>query len=84
MVYFKDEAYPAAEIASVAYLVFDATGALAGKGAAEAVADGQYKVTLPAELTSKLAAGSNKLEVAVVSKVVSVPAFGAFEFVTAP
>ncbi len=84
MVYFKDEAYPASEIASVSYLVFDATGALAGKGAAEAVADGQYKVTLPAELTSKLAAGSNKLEVAVVSKVVSVPAFGVFEFVTAP
>jgi peptide/nickel transport system substrate-binding protein len=84
MVYFKDEAYPAAEIDSVAYLVFDATGALAGKGAAEAVADGEYKVTLPAELTSALAAGSNKLEVAVVSKVVSVPAFGAFEFVTAP
>lgn len=84
MVTFKDEAYPAAEIGSVAYLVFDTTGALAGKGAAEAVADGQYKVTLPAELTSALAAGSNKLEVAVVSKVVSVPSFGAYEFVTAP
>jgi peptide/nickel transport system substrate-binding protein len=84
MVYYKDAPYPAAEIDSVSYLVFDATGALAGKGTADAVADGQYKVTLPADLTSKLAAGSNKLEVAVVSKVVSVPAFGAFEFVTAP
>jgi peptide/nickel transport system substrate-binding protein len=84
MVYFKGDPYPAAEIDSVSYLVFDATGALAGKGAAEAVADGQYKVTLPADLTSKLAAGANKLEVAVVSKVVSVPAFGVFEFVTAP
>jgi peptide/nickel transport system substrate-binding protein len=84
MVYYKDEAYPAAEIDSVSYLVFDATGALAGKGEAEAVADGQYKVTLSDELTATLAAGSNKLEVAVVSKVVSVPAFGAFEFVTAP
>jgi hypothetical protein len=81
---FKDAAYPADEIASVSYLVFDATGALAGKGEAEAVADGQYKVTLPADLTTNLAAGSNKLEVAVVSNVVSVPAFGAFEFVTAP
>jgi peptide/nickel transport system substrate-binding protein len=84
MVTFKDAAYPAAEIGSVSFLVFDATGALATKGAAEAVADGQYKVTLPAEVTSALAAGSNKLEVAVVSKLVSVPAFGAFEFVTAP
>jgi hypothetical protein len=84
MVYFKDQPYPAAEIDTVSYLVFDATGALAGKGAAEAVADGQYKVTLPADLTANLAAGSNKLEVAVVSKMVSVPAFGAFEFVTAP
>ena len=81
---FKDQPYPAADIASVTYLVFDATGNLAGKGPAEAVADGQYKVTLPADLTTKLAAGSNKLEVAVVSKVVSVPAFGSIEFVTAP
>jgi hypothetical protein len=84
MVYYKDEAYPAEEIQSVSYLVFDATGALAGEGEAEAVADGQYKVTLPVELTQKLPAGANKLEVAVVSKVVSVPSFGVFEFVTAP
>ena len=83
-VMFKDEAYPAAEIATVAYLVFNAKGELAGKGTAEAVADGQYKVTLTEDLTKTLEAGSNKLEVAVVSKVVSVPAFGVFEFVTAP
>lgn len=81
---FKGEPYPAAEIDNVAFLVFDATGNLAGKGAAEAVADGQFKVTLTEDLTKGLAAGSNKLEVAVVSKVVSVPAFDAFDFVTAP
>jgi peptide/nickel transport system substrate-binding protein len=84
LVTFKDEPYPAADVAQVKFLVLDATGALAGSGAAEGVADGQWKVTLPAELTAKLAAGSNRLEVVVVPSVVSLPSFAAMQFVTAP
>jgi hypothetical protein len=68
----------------VKYLLFDAKGALVATGEAEAVSDGQFLVTLPADVTSKLEAGSNKLEIAVVSKLVSIPSFAAFEFVTAP
>jgi peptide/nickel transport system substrate-binding protein len=80
---FHGEAYPAEELAQVKYLLFDATGALVTVGEAEAVADGQYMVTLSAEDTAKLAEGSNKLEVVVVSKLVSIPTFTSFQFVTA-
>lgn len=80
---YQGAAYPQAEIAGVTYLVFDATGALATKGEATAVADGQYEVTLSADVTKALTAGANKLEVVVVSGVVSIPSFASFEFVTA-
>lgn len=79
---FEGEPYPQDEIAQAKYLLFDATGALVASGDAEAVADGQYVVTLPADVTSKLTAGSNRLEVAVSSSVVSIPFFGAIDFVT--
>jgi peptide/nickel transport system substrate-binding protein len=84
LVTFKGEPYPQAEIAEVKYLVFDAKGELAHTGQAEAVGDGQWTITLPADVTAKLEAGSNRLEVAAVSKLVSIPSFTAFEFVTAP
>jgi hypothetical protein len=44
--------------------------------------DGLYQVSLPADITSQLDAGSSKLEVVVVPSVVSVPSFAEFEFVT--
>ena len=81
---FEGEAYPSAEIAEVKYLLFGANGELAASGLAEEAGDGQYTVTLSADVTSKLEAGSNKLEVVVVSKLVSIPTFAPFEFVTAP
>jgi hypothetical protein len=81
---FKGQPYPAAEIKQVKYLLYDATGAVVSVGDATAVADGQYKVTLPAAVTSKLTAGSNKLEVAVISLSVAIPTFTSVQFVTAP
>jgi peptide/nickel transport system substrate-binding protein len=78
---YEGEAYPADELVSVKYLLFGSDGTLIEVGEAELVADGQYVVTLSAETTGKLAAGAAKLEVAVVSSVVSVPSFAAFEFV---
>jgi len=77
---YEDAPYPQAEIGGVKFLLFDAAGNLVAKGDATAVADGQYQVVVP---TTGLAAGSNKLEVAVTSKVVSIPSFGSVEFVTA-
>jgi peptide/nickel transport system substrate-binding protein len=76
---YANDPYPADELNSVKWLLFDATGALASQGDAELVEDGHYTVTVP---TADLAAGSNRLEIASASKLVAVPGLGAFEFVT--
>ncbi|MEW5829425.1 MAG: ABC transporter substrate-binding protein, partial [Chloroflexota bacterium] len=78
---FQGDPYPAGEISEVKYLLFGTDGSLVETGLAELVADGQYVVTLSADTTSRLAAGAARLEVAVVSTVVSVPSFASFEFV---
>jgi len=81
---FGGEAYPADEIKTVKYLLYDATGAVVSVGEATAVADGQYSVVIPADVTANLEAGANKIEVAVVPLPVAIPTFQSFEFVTAP
>lgn len=79
---FNDEPYPGADVDTVKYLVFNANNEVVATGDAEMTADGQYTITLPADVTSGLEAGANRLEVAVASKLVSIPAFADFEFVT--
>jgi len=74
--------YTADELDAVKYLVFDANGNLAASGDAEFVADGQYTVTLGADVTNALEAGAGRIEIAAASKLVSIPAFASFEFVT--
>lgn len=81
---FEGEPYAMADVEQVKFLVLDAKGQLAYVGAAEAVADGQWVIKLPADVTAKLEAGSNRLEVAAVLRVVALPAFGSMQFVTAP
>lgn len=81
---FQDEPYPQSEIGSVKFLLYNAKNEIVDVAAATAVEDGHYQVVLPADVTSKLEAGSNKLEVAVVPLVVSQPTFTSVEFVTAP
>lgn len=81
---YDGEPYPAEEVQEVKYLVYDATGTFAFSGEAQAAEAGHYQVTLTAEETAALEAGSNRLEVVVVSKVVSIPTMADFEFVTAP
>jgi peptide/nickel transport system substrate-binding protein len=79
---FKGEAYPADEISSVKYLLFDATGNLVEVGQATFVAEGEYKVELAAASTEILGTGACKIEVAVVAIPISAPGFDSFEFVT--
>ncbi len=81
---FDDEPYAQADIEQVKFMVFDAKGALAATGEADAVNDGLWQVTLDADATSKLESGSNRLEVVVVSRLVAVPTFASIQFVTAP
>jgi peptide/nickel transport system substrate-binding protein len=81
---FQGAPYAAADITEIKYLVFDAEGALAASGVAEGDMDGHWVVTLDADTTGALAAGSNRLEVIAVSKRVALPAFVELLFVTAP
>ncbi len=77
-----DSPYPNADLSLVKYLVFDATGQLAFTGEAEAVEDGYFQVTLTAEQTGALPAGSNQLAVIVVSSRALVPVRDSVSFVT--
>lgn len=78
------EAYAAADISGVTYLLFDATGAQVGTGQAEAVEDGIWEVVLDGETTGAMAEGASRIEVVVVSDLVALPSLGSFEFVTTP
>jgi peptide/nickel transport system substrate-binding protein len=79
---FEDAPYANAELDTVKFLLFDAKGVIVAKGDATAVEDGHFTVTLAKDVTSKLEAGSNKLVIAISSKVVSIPTFATYEFVT--
>jgi peptide/nickel transport system substrate-binding protein len=75
--------YPPAQIETVRWLLFDGRGELAATGDARA-AGGTWRAVLPAATTGRLAPGSNRLEVIVVSRVVAVPTFASFTFSTLP
>ena len=77
---YNDQPYLANDINTVKFLVFDATGTLIGTGDGVLVVDGQYSVTLTAELTALLTEGAGKLEVAVSSKLVALPGLASLEF----
>ena len=81
---FNNTPYPEKDVKQVKYLLYDATGAVVNTGVATAVADGQWQVVLDSATTSKLTAGSNKIEVAVAPIPVAQPAFATLSFVTTP
>lgn len=79
---YQGAPYPSENLKSVKVILYDATGATVLVTDATLVEEGKYSVTLTAADTAKLAAGSNKLEVAVVPLVVNQPTITAAEFVT--
>jgi peptide/nickel transport system substrate-binding protein len=81
---YKDAPYKNADIKQVKYLLYDATGAVVSSGDATAMEDGHYQVALGADVTSKLVAGSDKIEVAVVPIPVAIPAYASLDFVVVP
>jgi peptide/nickel transport system substrate-binding protein len=81
---FEGEPYAIDDIQEVKFLVIDAEGEIAHVGEAEAVADGEWQITLTPEITGLLGAGSNRLEAIVVSRRVAMPSFDSILFVTAP
>jgi peptide/nickel transport system substrate-binding protein len=81
---FKGNPYANSDIKQVKYLLYDATGAVVSTGDATAKEDGHYQVVLGSDVTSKLAAGSDKVEVAVVPIPVAIPAYASLDFVVVP
>ena len=64
------------------FLVFDSRGEVVLVADAEAVREGEWVAKVPADTTRALKPGSNRLEVAVASKVVSLASFGSARFVS--
>ncbi len=76
--------YKNADISQVKYLLYDATGAVVSTGEATAKEDGHYQVVIGPDVTSKLVAGSDKIEIAVVPIPVAIPAYASLDFVVVP
>ncbi len=81
---FKGEPYPAAEIDAVKYLLFDAEGNVVQSGDATLIEDGRYAIEFTPDQLTELGVGAVRLEVAVTSKVVSIPALTSMEFLLLP
>lgn len=79
---FKGKPYPVKDIDFVKFLLFDAVGELMVTEKAEAVWDGLWRIVLTPEQIRHLKVGSNRLEVIVAPRVVSIPSFELFTFVT--
>jgi peptide/nickel transport system substrate-binding protein len=76
--------YANADVSQVKYLLYDATGTVVSTGVATAMEDGHYQVALGADVTGRLVAGSDKIEVAVVPVPVAIPAYASVDFVVVP
>ncbi|MEM1764653.1 MAG: ABC transporter substrate-binding protein, partial [Thermofilaceae archaeon] len=70
---YKGQPYPAGRIEFVKYLILDAAGNVLGKGEATAVADGVFKISVPAEVTGKMTPGAYKVLTFTLSKDVAMP-----------
>jgi len=79
------DAYPSADIKAVKFLLYDGTGATVYIGEGVATADdGVYTLTIPADVSSKLEAGTGRIEVAGVMIPVAIPAFTSLDYVVTP
>ena len=79
---FQGKPYPARDIELVRFLLFDSRGELVDLANAEAVEDGLWRVALASKQTARLAPGANRLEIVVTPRVVAVPSFKTYWFVT--
>ena len=79
---FRGEPYPVDDVEFARFLLLDARGELVTVADAQPTSDGMWEVNLTSEQTADLEIGSTRLEVVVVSKLVSIPSFEKFAFVT--
>jgi peptide/nickel transport system substrate-binding protein len=79
---FQGKPYPAKDVEFVRFMLFDGRGELVALANPEAVGDGLWQIVLDARQTERLPLGSNRLEIAVTSRIVALPSFKTFRFVT--
>jgi len=79
---FQGKPYPARDVDFVRFLVFNARGQLVDLANAEQAGEGVWKAKLTAKQSARLQAGSNRIEAVVVSRLVAMPSFKTFWFVT--
>jgi hypothetical protein len=79
---FRGKPYPAKDVEFVRFMLFDGRGELVALASPEAVGDGEWRIVLDAKQTERLPVGSNRLELAVTSRIVALPSFKSFRFVT--
>ena len=77
--------YANADVKAVKFLIYDSSGATVYVGAGVAGAtDGQFTLTVPADVTSKLVAGTGRIEAAAVLIPVAIPAFATLDYTVVP
>ena len=77
--------YPTADIKEVKFLLYNDKGETVYVGAGVATADdGVFTLTIPADVSAKLVAGSGRIEVAAVFIPVAIPAFTFLDYVVVP
>ena len=77
--------YKNSDVKEVKFLLYDDKGATVYVGAGVAgSADGQFTLTIPADVSSKLVAGSGRIEAAAVLIPVAIPAFTSLDYVVVP
>jgi peptide/nickel transport system substrate-binding protein len=79
---FQGRPYPSVDIEFVRFMLFNARGELVELAGAQPVRDGVWRIVLNPEQTTRLPLGSNRIEVVVTSRVVALPSFKTFRFVT--
>lgn len=81
---FKEQPYPQAYIEGIKFLVFDENNVLVASGEGTMAEDGHATVELTAEALANVQPGTYRLEVAVTSTAVSIPALASYSFVLTP
>ena len=76
--------YANSDVKAVKFLIYDASGATVYVGAGVAAGDGKYTLTVPADVTSKLVAGTGRIEAAAVLIPVAIPAFSTLDYTVVP
>jgi peptide/nickel transport system substrate-binding protein len=79
---FQGKPYRGEDVEVVRFLLFDARGELVDLANAQEDRVGAWRITLTDKQTARLAAGSNRLEVIVTPRLVAVPSFKTYWFVT--